>query len=323
MVWAKLDDAILDNPKVAKAGVIGFAMYVAGISYCCRNVLSNTVDGFIPDSAARRLLDMHDLLHEVLAYAQAPDPVTDRVATAAYELPPVVGTAVADHLVVCGLWVRVEGGYLIHDYAEYNPTKAEAQQERAVRSAAGKAGAQKRWGDAKPHGTSHGTSHSGSNGKAVANPCPAPAPVPVPKQPEEKPAPAGPATGVVLVLAPSGAPPAKPRKAATGDHAALIACFVAEYQRVRGEPPVVQAKDGAGAAKLLGRLGLERACEVVRRAFADPFVATSKPDLAYIESNVNAYLGTAPSNGAAPRPGAKLVQPPDPAGRRWPIGDGT
>lgn len=188
MVWAKIDDAILDNPKVAKAGVVGFALYVAGITYCCRNVLINTLDGFIPDSAVRRLIDMHDLFREVVEYTQSAASAATVMSELSKDIPQVVCMSVADRLVSCGLWARVDGGYLVHDYAHYNPTKDQAQQVRTVRSASGKAGAKKRWKNGKMHGKRHGKTMANaiangwqtdgkSDGKTMAKVCPDPDPL--------------------------------------------------------------------------------------------------------------------------------------------------
>ena len=46
-MWARLDDAILDNPEeIIAAGPLGFALHVAAITWCARNL----TDGFIPQA---------------------------------------------------------------------------------------------------------------------------------------------------------------------------------------------------------------------------------------------------------------------------------
>src|SRR3989304_5015706 len=52
MTWARFDDAILDNPKIIRVGPIGFALHVAAITWCARNL----TDGFIPEAKAKQIL---------------------------------------------------------------------------------------------------------------------------------------------------------------------------------------------------------------------------------------------------------------------------
>ena len=96
----------------------------------------------------------------------------------------------------------------------------------------------------------------------------------------------------------------KPKPEILG-HADVIACFVEEYEKLRHEKPIIDGpKDGKAAKALLQKTGsADAAVTVIRRAFAeDNLVRTTKPDLTYIASNVNAYRGTAPAktNGRAP-----------------------
>ena len=101
MTWAKLDDAILDNPKIAKAGVIGFAMYVAGITWSARNLS----DGFIPSAAVRRLLDLSELSDEVVALMNAPSGSAEKANETLYDTGRVGADSVAHLLVSVGLWL--------------------------------------------------------------------------------------------------------------------------------------------------------------------------------------------------------------------------
>ena len=83
MVWARIDDSILDNIKIQKVGVNGFAMHVAAITWCARTLS----DGFVPEVRIDLLLPL------------------DRTAV----------TNTVDMLVYVGLWEKVPGGYQIHD----------------------------------------------------------------------------------------------------------------------------------------------------------------------------------------------------------------
>lgn len=131
MVWAKIDDGILDNPKMARVGVFGFAMHVAAISWSCRNL----TDGFVPHSVTSRLLP----LSRVMIDSSNPLALTDGDRSMGGEvgLDPYV---VADALVDSGLWREVDGGYEIHDFLVYNPSRSEIEkkktqdQERQARS---------------------------------------------------------------------------------------------------------------------------------------------------------------------------------------------
>ena len=156
MVWARIDDAILDNPKIVRAGVYGFAMHVAAISWCCRNL----TDGKIPTGAVIKLLTLQQVAFQsgnslALVDVEAEtgstlsqrdtsvtgDEITRDSATSspsdsasgdrfgAYRtgLDPLV---VANHLVSIGLWTKVSGGYEIHDFLAYNPSKLQVYSKR-------------------------------------------------------------------------------------------------------------------------------------------------------------------------------------------------
>jgi hypothetical protein len=102
MSWAKLDDAMLDNHKVAAVGGAGFALHIAGILYCARNL----TDGFIPAGKVATLVDSADFRPSV--------------------------AALLARLVTNNLWHRNEerNGYDVHDYLTYNPTKEKVLADR-------------------------------------------------------------------------------------------------------------------------------------------------------------------------------------------------
>lgn len=121
MVWARLDDEMLDNPKIAKAGIYGFAMHVAGIIWCCRNLS----DGHIPYARVTSLVTLDKVLIDTCNPLALPDGPTSMGGDDG--LDPYV---VADHLVDCGLWTRTVDGYDIHDFLDYNPSRAEIESKR-------------------------------------------------------------------------------------------------------------------------------------------------------------------------------------------------
>ena len=103
MSWVKVDDHYPDHPKLQALG----DDYDAGLSLDIRGkcyASANLTDGFIPARMFR---------HE---------------------------SAMIARLVEVGLWHVAEGGYMIHDYLEYNPSreevlkKREAWRERQARS---------------------------------------------------------------------------------------------------------------------------------------------------------------------------------------------
>jgi hypothetical protein len=97
MPWSKVDDRFYDHPKTVAVGTMGAGLFVLALSYTANKL----TDGFIPTAMIRRLV------------ADVDDPV-----------------ALADSLVEAGLFERVDGGYLIHDYLDYNPPAAKVIAER-------------------------------------------------------------------------------------------------------------------------------------------------------------------------------------------------
>ena len=101
MSWTKLDDQYFYNPKVLAAGRDARDVHLASMVYSSGQL----TDGFIPANAIALLGAM-----AMVANAQE----------------------CAARLVEVGLWEEAKGGFLIHDYADYNPP---ADQVRAVRKA--------------------------------------------------------------------------------------------------------------------------------------------------------------------------------------------
>lgn len=132
MAWVKFTDDFYDNPKFAKVGPLGLALWSVGIAYCNRNL----TDGYIPRSHARTLLDFENI----------------GVTTGSGDLcsigEDVDSDLVIGWLVDAMLWLPVKGGYEINDYLEFQPSKAEVIELREKRSKAGAKGAANRWADA-------------------------------------------------------------------------------------------------------------------------------------------------------------------------------
>ena len=87
MAWVRIHDGAMSHPKIIGLTATAFRLWVAGLSYCQQHL----TDGVIPQVAIPALLGKK----------------TD-----------------ADALVAAGLWHRHESGYVVHDYADWNDTRA-------------------------------------------------------------------------------------------------------------------------------------------------------------------------------------------------------
>ena len=106
MTWVRVDDSMPEHPKCEFLEALGpdrwskaMAVWLAGGCYCSRNLTDGTL------SAHR--------LHRLTPLGRAAE-------------------RAANDLVDAGLWESDgSGGYLIHDYLAYNPSKEEVEQTRA------------------------------------------------------------------------------------------------------------------------------------------------------------------------------------------------
>lgn len=181
MTWVRLDDAILDNHKIAAVGPIGFALHVAAITHCARNL----TDGFLHYSRARTLLAPQwtegddDGIH---------GPKIQSIAIVS-GMSGMDGMEAIEHTIstLCwiGLWEEIPHGYLIHDYLDYNPSKEAVLAERAKKSAAGKVGGER---SATARRTTRGTAQPEAGASAAAAPS-AQAPAQAAPEAESKPVP--------------------------------------------------------------------------------------------------------------------------------------
>lgn len=126
MPWVKLDVDFAWHPKILRAGPLGLAMQVAALCYCNKYL----TDGFIPREVVPTLLNLQGLGMRIWQ-----GELIGGGEEARWEL------IVAD-LIEAGIWEEVEGGYRIHDYLDYQPSKAEVLAEREQKRVAGKKGGQ-------------------------------------------------------------------------------------------------------------------------------------------------------------------------------------
>ena len=148
MAWVKLDEQFTDHPKIMQAGPLASWLYVCGLTYCNR-LLTN---GHIPAGQLRKLADLDgaDLL--------------------------------AATLVRVGLWDTVDGGYQVHDYLDYQPSKDQVMAQREATAIR-----QGRFRENKRNGVTNAVTTPVSNAfsnapiNAPNNAVPVPVPVPVPQ----------------------------------------------------------------------------------------------------------------------------------------------
>ena len=174
MPWVKLDDQMPEHPKVAQAGPLALAMQVAALCYSNRKL----TDGFIPRSIARTLLDWEMVDDE--------GRVQTLGITSGYVGDDVTADWVIDRLVGVGMWEEAPGGFQIHDFDDYQPSKSDVEREREA--------ARKRMADLRAHRTgSSAEVQANTSGDQKALPSgvqanterssttPVPVPVPVPQ----------------------------------------------------------------------------------------------------------------------------------------------
>jgi hypothetical protein len=174
MPWVKIDDHFDEHPKLAAVGPVGWGVWLAGLAYCNRNL----TDGFIPHAIAEGIGGAWLIR---TTEDQVDDTGGEFTGECVWHIARTSGMSgddmnsqwVVELLVSNGLWSRTRGGYLIHDYAEYQPTKAEIIEERAKKAAAGQAGG-------LAAARARATAPVKAPAVAQSKPVPVPVPVPVP-----------------------------------------------------------------------------------------------------------------------------------------------
>lgn len=125
MPWIKLDDGYADHPKMAEAGPLAAWLHTKALIFCGRHLtdgrISRTVVASLVDwRAADVLTGVSNTVTNTLSNSQC----------SGYGHPDNI--ALADRLVEIGLWEHHDNGlaYRIHDYLEYQPSRAEVLEER-------------------------------------------------------------------------------------------------------------------------------------------------------------------------------------------------
>jgi len=96
MPWVRLDDGYPEHPKVDQVGPLAAWLNVCAWAYCARNL----TDGFVPADRVNRLANVKQ------------------------------PAQLAQKLVAARLWECVEGGYQVHDYLAYNPSRDQVLRSR-------------------------------------------------------------------------------------------------------------------------------------------------------------------------------------------------
>jgi DnaD/phage-associated family protein len=107
MAWTRIDDKFYENSKILDAGPLGAHLYIAGLIHC--NV--KRTDGFIADC------------------------FISGIGGDAFD-----SKRFAKKLVENKLWDRVEGGYQVHDFLQFNKSKEEIERLNFARKDNGKTG---------------------------------------------------------------------------------------------------------------------------------------------------------------------------------------
>ena len=145
MTWVRLDDGFADHPKVVAAGHLALVVHVRALCYAARH----RTDGAIPTAAA-----------PVLCVGLGPSATLIRA------------------LVENGLWDADDRGWRIHDYLEYNPSRADLEAQGEAKRAAGiKGGRASAQARAQASGQAPASPSVGRLVQAQSNP-PSPSPSP-------------------------------------------------------------------------------------------------------------------------------------------------
>lgn len=124
MTWVRVDEEFARHPKVIEAGPLGMAMQVAALCYCNQYL----TDGFVPEAVVPALINLDGLGMRIWK-----GEMVGGGEDASWEL-------VMEDVLNAGLWKKVTGGYRIHDYDKYQPSKAQVLALREARKEAGRKG---------------------------------------------------------------------------------------------------------------------------------------------------------------------------------------
>ena len=140
-MWTRLSDDFFAHPKVVRAGRDARDLYLVALTHCNRHL----TDGFVGVEYLRRLT----------AEAEIDD-----------------GAACAGRLVEVGLWEPGDGGWMVHDFLDYNPNRAEVEAKRAKTAA--RVGDWRKRRKAGSNAVTHPGTSPVTNGGSTPSPGPGP-----------------------------------------------------------------------------------------------------------------------------------------------------
>lgn len=273
MTWARLDDGFPEHPKVLSVGPFGLTVFVRALCYSARNL----TDGFIPNAA---------IVSFTVDFAR-----TSRAAHAV-DWPA--------RLVAAGLWDEATGGYRIHDYLSYNPSKEKVLAERKA-----VADRVKRWRadhrNAPCNGVTPNPRNAVSNGDVTGAVTPPPSPSPSPTEIEQ-------------VLSPPAGGPSRPPTPRAPREGPIDAYWTAFQARYGFAPTATKGEIAAAQIALRNVSGPDRASLLTAFVEDDrPFLCEAAHSLRLFPSELNrlkARLAGTLSPGRRPNPQRSLITPP-------------
>ncbi|MFA4972810.1 MAG: hypothetical protein WC683_09370 [bacterium] len=105
MTWSKMSDDWPDHPKVLMCSDPAVALWLRSIAYANRHL----TDGFVPESMLPKLSSHRHVRSIVRELVECIPPTYSR-----------------------GLWEPVEGGWMIHGFLDYSPSRQEVMARRAA-----------------------------------------------------------------------------------------------------------------------------------------------------------------------------------------------
>ena len=284
MTEAKLMPEFEEHDKVEACDLAAVGLFALGLSFAVREL----TDGFIPEGWA-----------ETKTRKRA-------------------GGSAAQQLVDEGLWEPVEGGYRVHDFAVYNPTRADLDRRRRERD---KKRSQRLKGTSRDvPGKGLGTSPlRGSNPLGDAVPPPSPAGQPGPKAPGDRVGGAiggsGSSTSTSASSTSSPSSAARSAKRAREIFSAELErewnSWLADYREITGSAVLgSKAARAAFAARRREGRSLEDLCLATRGNWANWGPVSDEPNLLYTRpetvlrlANVEGYIlaGRGLRSGQVPR----------------------
>lgn len=119
MAWVKVDDQMADHPKFTgldRFAPLALALQLRAFCYASRHL----TDGFLPAGVIPSLIDGFE------SWGIETGGVRGMFAVGSdgdeFDWPAIMVSA--------GLWEQREGGYVIHDYLDYNPSKEQVLKHR-------------------------------------------------------------------------------------------------------------------------------------------------------------------------------------------------